>query len=131
MEGGRKRILVADDNTTMATVIQFNLERAGYATSVAHNGRQAWELLQAGSYDLLVTDHQMPELCGSELCQRVRQDARFAGLPIIMLTAKQMELEERWLREQLGVVRTMPKPFSPSELISVIAGCLTAPADTG
>ncbi len=65
-----KRILVADDNAALALVVRFHLEQAGFQVTVARNGKEAWKLLQSQAFDLLVTDQQMPELSGCELCAR-------------------------------------------------------------
>ena len=121
-----KRILVAEDNPALAHVVRFHLERAGFRVTVARNGREAWDFLQSGGIDLLVTDQQMPEMSGCDLCESIRQDPRFSGLPIVMLTAKGLEIEQQRLREQLGVQHVLPKPFSVTQLIETIAGCLPA-----
>jgi CheY-like chemotaxis protein len=54
------RVLVVEDNRVMADVMRFNFNRAGFSTTVALNGRIAWELLQTEEFQLLVTDLQMP-----------------------------------------------------------------------
>jgi len=121
-----KRILVAEDNPALAHVVRFHLERAGFCVTVACNGREAWDFLQTGSFDLLVTDQQMPEMSGCDLCEAMRQDRRFSGLPIVMLTAKGLEIELQWLREELGVQQVLPKPFSVTQLTETIGDLLSA-----
>jgi CheY-like chemotaxis protein len=119
------RILVAEDNPALAGVVRFNLEQAGLHVTLARNGREAWEVLDRGDeVELVLTDQQMPEMNGSELCQKIRQDGRFAKLPIIMLTAKGLELEVDRLREELGVQDVVSKPFSPRELTKTIQNCV-------
>jgi DNA-binding response OmpR family regulator len=117
-----KRILLADDNRAIATVVQFVLEQAGFEVMLACNGQEAWELLQQERFDLLITDHQMPEMSGSELCQRIREDWQLAALPIFMLTGR--ELDPKRLREQFNLTEVMSKPFSPRELIARVQDCL-------
>jgi two-component system response regulator AtoC len=127
-----KRILVAEDNPALAHVLRFHLERAGFRVTVARNGREAWDFLQSGGFDLLVTDQQMPEMSGRDLCQLVRQDPRFSGLRIVILTAKGLEIEQQRFREELGVQHVLPKPFSVIELIETIGDCLLVePASRG
>jgi CheY-like chemotaxis protein len=121
-----KRILVAEDNVALAHVVRFHLERAGFCVTIARNGREAWDFLQIGSFDLLVTDQQMPEVSGCDLCKSMRQDHRFSGMPIVMLTAKGLEIEQQWLREELGVRQVLPKPFSVIQLTETIVDCLSA-----
>jgi two-component system, chemotaxis family, chemotaxis protein CheY len=121
---GVKRILVAEDNPALALVVQMHLEHAGYSVKMAINGRQAWELLQAGTYDLLLADQQMPEMCGTDLCRRVRQDPRMATMPLVMFTAKGLEMERQSVREELGLTDILPKPFSLRELVDLVGKCL-------
>ncbi len=109
-------ILVAEDNAAMAGVIRYNLEKAGFEVTLARCGQTAWELLESQSFDLVVSDFQMPGINGGELCQRIRQDERLAQLPVILLTAKGLELDLSWYEDELGVSEVMAKPFSPREL---------------
>ena len=118
------RILIADDNRAMAHVVQFNLERAGYDVTVARTGLEAWELVQARHFDLVVTDYQMPDMNGEELCRRMRQEERFASIPLILLSAKGLELDSRRLSEELGFAAIMFKPFSPRALVETVASAL-------
>ena len=71
-ECGALRVLVVEDNSALANVLTFNLKRSGYDVTIARNGREAWDILQNRSADLVVADHQMPEMSGIELCQKIR-----------------------------------------------------------
>lgn len=124
----QKHILVAEDNAALASVVKFNLERAGFRATVANNGQQAWDRLTSGEFefDMLVTDQQMPEMTGCELCELIRAEPGFAQLPIIMLTAKGMELELPRLRDELRITATFLKPFSPKEIVKAVEDCLAA-----
>ena len=86
------RILVAEDHPVLARVIQFNLEQAGYSVTVACNGREAIEYLSTESFALLLTDYQMPISDGAAVCDFVRQTQHNAQLPIILCSAKGLEL---------------------------------------
>ena len=120
MPGDPKHILVAEDNPALLHVVRFTLEKAGFQVAVARNGRQAWEFLEEQCYDLVVTDQQMPEMTGLDLCARMRQTARHAQTPVVFLTAKGLELDSVRLKEELGVVALFPKPFSPRRLVRAI-----------
>ena len=120
MSDNPRRILAVEDNPALAGVIRFNLRKAGFAVTCARNGHEAWQLLGSQQFDFLVTDHQMPEMTGYELCERMRADPRLCRLPVIMLTAKGLELELSKLKDKLGVMHVLPKPFSPSELVQKI-----------
>jgi CheY-like chemotaxis protein len=126
-----KRILVAEDNPALALVVRLHLEHVGFQVTVARNGREAWNCLQKHDYDLLVTDQQMPEMSGVELCLQMRQSPRMSGLPVVMLTAKGLELERARLCDELGVLDVVPKPFSPRHLVDIVENCLTAAAPSG
>jgi CheY-like chemotaxis protein len=132
------RVLVVEDNRVMADVMRFNFNRAGFHATWAANGKVAWDLLQTEAFNLLVTDYQMPEMDGHELCRRIRAEPRFASLPVILLTGKGLEIDRERLTVELGVSLIMYKPFSPRQLVaaaeewssrSPIADC-TAPGCT-
>ena len=113
---GIKRALIVDDNVALARVIQFALNGAGFESQTAFNGRLAFEAAMQTQFDIVVTDHQMPEMTGVELCRQLRAIPEYAHRPIILLTAKGLELELPRLRDELGIDATFAKPFSPSEL---------------
>lgn len=120
MSNEDKHILVAEDNAALASVVRFNLERAGFQVTVAHNGRAAWEAVQDETFDLVITDQQMPEMTGCEFCAKFRSVDRFRDTPVIMLTAKGMELELPKLKAELGIAATFLKPFSPREIVAAV-----------
>lgn len=128
MMSARKRILVVEDNVALARVVQFNLERAGHDVVVAVHGRQALTVLESSTpIDLVVTDQQMPVMTGIELCQHMRGRDQLAHTPVIMLTAKGLELELPQLQRELGISRVLSKPFSPQGLVDAIHDLLLAP----
>jgi CheY-like chemotaxis protein len=126
MDNGKRYILVVEDNTALASVIRFNLERSGFDVTVANNGREAWELAQDRTFDLIVTDQQMPVMTGCDLCRKLRATEAYAHTPVIMLTAKGMELELPRLREELDISATFLKPFSPKIVVKAVEDCLVA-----
>ncbi len=126
MSNEKRRILVAEDNAALATVVRFNLERAGFAVTVAPNGLKAWEAAQEHEFDLVVTDFQMPHMTGGELAANLRGHERYQTTPIIMLTAKGLELELTNIREELGITATFAKPFSPKEIVQAVEDQLAA-----
>ena len=124
MASTQSRILVVDDHRMMLNILRFTLQRAGFTVSTARNGRAAWELVQAEDFDLLITDYQMPEMNGEMLIQQVREVDRLKSLPIILLSAKGLELDLSRLREELGVSEVIYKPFSPSGLVATAEASL-------
>lgn len=121
-----RRILLCDDEIHILRAAEFKLSRAGYQVRCATDGQQAWETLLAEPFDLLVTDCQMPRLNGLELVRRLRQDETLHRLPVMMLTAKGLELSHGELAEQLRVAAVISKPFSPRELLRQIDQTLSA-----
>ena len=120
MSNADRHVLVADDNAALASVVRFNLQRAGFRVTVARNGRIAWELVQEEAFDLIVTDQQMPEMSGCEFCAKLRNLDQYRDTPVIMLTAKGMELELPRLKSELGIAATFLKPFSPSAIVQAV-----------
>lgn len=118
------KILVADDNHALADVVRFNLQRAGFAVTVVYTGAQAWDRLQRESFDFIVTDYQMPEMNGAELCGHIRRSSRLAGVKVLLLSAKGMEMDVDQVKRELGLEAVMFKPFSPRELVQTISNCL-------
>ncbi len=114
-------ILVAEDDRTMSDVIRFNLERAGHRVTLARNGLEAWGLLQSMSFDIFVTDYQMPGMTGEEVCQALRTNLPHLHLPIIFLSARGMELNVERMKAELGIETLLFKPFSPRELVEEVA----------
>ena len=70
----------------------------------------------------------MPGMTGEELCRRMRKDSRLAEIPVILLTAKCLELDKDRLRSELGTSALMSKPFSPRELTQTVRDCLAVGA---
>jgi two-component system, chemotaxis family, chemotaxis protein CheY len=120
----KAKILVCEDNVALSGVISFNLVRAGFEVTSVNNGRLALEALEKGTFDLVLSDQQMPMMTGIQLCENLRQLPAHRTTPFILLTAKCMEIDFHRLQDKLHVSAALPKPFSPSELISCIEDAL-------
>lgn len=117
------KILVADDEPAIASVVARKLANAGYDVVVAMNGQEAYDLAMAQRPAFLVTDLQMPRMSGLELCARLAAELP-GGIPTILLTAKGFELDAGALAH-LPICRVMTKPFSPRELLANVQAALT------
>ena len=126
MATDRARILVVEDNAALSGVVCFNLVRAGFQVTSVNNGRYALETLQKGTFDLVLSDQQMPLMTGIQLCEHLRQLPAYRRTPFILLTAKCMEIDVAKLQQKPGISAALPKPFIPSELITCIEDCLAA-----
>ena len=71
-----------------------------------------------------MTDHQMPEMTGQELCQRLRDSDAYTDTPIMVITGEVPELELQHLRTTLDITTTLLKPFSPQEVVRAVDECL-------
>ncbi|WP_162006581.1 response regulator [Roseimaritima sediminicola] len=125
-----KHVLVAEDNRVLSDVLRFNLQRAGFEVAVARDGLQAMAELRGSQFDLLITDFQMPGANGEQLCQFVRQDLGDASLPILICSAKGLELDAEQMRKRYQVEHIIYKPFSMREIVKLanaaVDGCPTA-----
>jgi DNA-binding response OmpR family regulator len=108
------RVLVVDDDETVANVVVRYLERAGHETRLVTDGRAALDAVAEELTDLVVLDLMLPEIDGLEVCRRIRITA--PDLPVIMLTALG-EAEDRIAGLELGADDYITKPFSPRELV--------------
>ncbi len=126
MPNSPQRALVADDNAALARVVSFTLKKNGFDVCQAADGAEAWDYAQEKVFDLVVTDQQMPEMTGLELTARLRQSERHRETPIILLTAKGMELDIDRIREEYGVTQMLIKPFSPSALAAIATELTTS-----
>ena len=126
----KAKILVCEDNAALSGVICFNLVRAGFEVTSVGNGRLALDSLEKGMFDLVLSDQQMPMMTGIQLCENLRQLPTHRRTPFILLTAKCMEIDFVRLQEKLGISAALPKPFSPSELVTCIEEALAVGCKT-
>ncbi|ADP33399.1 response regulator transcription factor [Bacillus atrophaeus] len=108
-----KKILVVDDEESIVTLLQYNLERSGYEVVTASDGEEALKQAETEKPDLIVLDLMLPKLDGIEVCKQLRQQKLM--FPILMLTAKDEEFD-KVLGLELGADDYMTKPFSPREV---------------
>ncbi len=128
MEASPLKVLIAEDNAALARVLEFTLSKAGYKVTKARDGEDAWASAQLERYDLVLTDYQMPRMTGFELCSRLRELEEYAETPILLLTAKGLEIELPQLCDELGIAATFAKPFSPSQVLKTVQQLLTPTA---
>lgn len=107
-------ILVVDDDPSIREVVRFALEKAGFSTIEASDGKQALEEFAEHAPQLIVLDILMPEFDGTEVCRRIR---RTSDVPIIFLSSRDDEID-RVLGLELGGDDYVTKPFSPRELVA-------------
>ena len=117
----RPKVLVVDDSITVREVERQLLLAQGYDVDVAVDGQDGWHALRANSYDLLVSDVDMPRMNGIELIRAVRQDPRFEQLPIIVVSYKDRE-EDRQKGFEVGANAYLTKgSFHDNSFIRTVA----------
>ncbi|MCD8511748.1 MAG: response regulator transcription factor [Bacillus sp. (in: Bacteria)] len=121
-----QHILIVEDEASIVTLLQFNLEKSGFSVTTAMDGKTAFEKAVQGTYDLIVLDIMLPEMDGLEVCKQLRQNKVLT--PILMLTAKEEEFD-RILGLELGADDYLTKPFSPREVIARIRAILRRTQD--
>jgi len=110
------KFLVVDDFSTMRRIIKNLLNDLGYANvSEADDGKTALPMLQAGGFDFLITDWNMPGMPGLDLIKAVRADAKLSKMPVLMLTAE-AKREQIIEAAQAGVNGYVIKPFTAETL---------------
>ena len=111
------KLLVVDDSSTMRRIIKNTLSRLGYNDVLeGGDGVEGWNALDANpDIEMLITDWNMPEMNGLELVKKVRADARFKDMPIIMVTTEGGKAEVITALKA-GVNNYIVKPFTPQVL---------------
>jgi len=118
-----KTILVVDDESRIVDLARDYLEHAGFAVLTAADGPSALALARTRNPDLVVLDLGLPGLDGLDVTRQLRTGERTAGLPIVMLTARDDELD-KLLGLELGADDYLTKPFSPRELVARVRAVL-------
>ena len=118
-----KKVLIVEDDRHIAKLLKYNLEKIDFVCFVATSGEQAFEALDIHPIDLIILDVMLPKMDGFEVCKRIKQNEKLAGIPVVMLTARGEEVD-RIVGLELGADDYMVKPFSPRELILRIKGIL-------
>jgi two-component system alkaline phosphatase synthesis response regulator PhoP len=117
------KILIVDDELNIRELIKFNVEKAGYKVLETGDGQTAVNLAKSEKPDLVVLDLMLPGLDGLEVCRIIKNSRETAAIPIIMLTAKNEEID-KVIGLELGADDYLTKPFSPRELLARIKAVL-------
>jgi len=110
------KILLIDDDAAIRMIVAATLEASGdIAVSRAASGEEGLELARAGTPDLILLDHFLPDLDGPDVLRELRRDARLRQVPVIFLTGRS-EPEEVAELEELDALGVITKPFRPADL---------------
>ena len=114
------KILIAEDEPSIAEVVSIYLERAGYSVQIAKDGEIALRILERSIPDLIILDLMLPKMDGISITKWLRDRS---DVPIIMLTARRAEVD-RIAGLEMGADDYVVKPFSPQELVSRVRAVL-------
>jgi two-component system chemotaxis response regulator CheY len=118
------KILAVDDSVSMRQMVAFTLQGAGHDVSEAVDGMDALKVAQAqGSFDLIISDINMPNMDGIALVKQLRTIAAFKFTPILMLTTESAE-DKKGEGKAAGATGWIIKPFNPEQLLTTIAKVL-------
>lgn len=121
------RILIADDEPSIVTSLEFLMRKCDYDVAVARDGEEALRLAEALRPDLVLLDVMMPRKSGFEVCRRIRETPGLRATRIVMLSARGRDVEvDKGLA--LGADAYVTKPFSTKELVAKVRELLPEPA---
>lgn len=117
------KILIVDDEVNIRELLKFNLSKAGYAVLEADNGYDAVRYAKNEHPSLIILDLMLPGIDGLEVCKQLKGQPNTASIPIIMVTAKDDEID-KIIGLELGADDYVTKPFSPRELVARVKAVL-------
>jgi len=110
-------VLVVEDESALADLLRYNLEREGYRVNVAADGEEAMVVAEESPPDLVLLDWMLPKASGVEVCRRLRAKQETRNTPVVMLTARDEE-SDRIRGLDTGADDYLTKPFSMNELLA-------------
>ncbi len=117
-------ILIAEDNQTSRADLRLMLERAGFSVVEAADGNEAWQTVNAGRVDAVVTDVLMPGLDGFQLCHRIRSNPRFEKLPVVFYTDTYATVADESRARSLGAEKLFRKPDDLAQVATALRAAL-------
>ncbi len=121
--GKLKKLLLIDDDPNLILLVKDYLEFRGYEVVTAENGREALEVLEQQTPDMIICDVMMPEMDGYSLVSTIRSDPKTSWIPVLFLSAKGQS-QDRVKGLNIGADVYMVKPFEPEELVAQVESSL-------
>ena len=120
--------MVVDDSPTIRKILGLTLERAGYTVVAEPDGESAIERLVQVVPDLILLDIAMPKLDGYDVCKRIKQDPRTAGVPVVMLSGKGAFFD-KVKGHMAGATEYLTKPFETPAVLAVVKTHCPSPVE--
>lgn len=114
-----KKILTVDDSASIRQMVSFTLKSAGYEVGEAADGQAGLNQAQAGRFDLVLTDQNMPVMDGLSMIRALRKMPGYGATPILMLTTESSE-QMKAMGRAAGATGWLVKPFDPQKLLDVV-----------
>jgi len=124
-----KRILIADDEPHVLRILKMSLEKEGYTVDVCANGMEALARIEKEHPDILITDIQMPQMTGEELCRHIQEYIPQRNFLIFVLTSR-TEIEHREWSRNVDNLLFLEKPVSISNLVEKLDGYFCGQTDS-
>ncbi len=118
--GNGQRVLVVEDEASIASFVAMYLKKAGYSVLVAKNGAEAVDYARADSPAIVLLDLNLPDIDGIDVCRQIRQRSE---VPILMLTARDDDVD-KIIGLEVGADDYLTKPFNPRELVARVKSIL-------
>lgn len=113
------KILAVDDSASMRQMVTFTLKSAGFDVTDAADGDLALQIAKSQSFDVVITDVNMPNMDGITLCKELRALPNFKFTPILMLTTESTG-DKKQAGRAAGATGWIVKPFNPDQLIATV-----------
>jgi two-component system chemotaxis response regulator CheY len=120
-----KKILIVDDATTVRSLAKFALSKAGFAIVEAEDGAIGLQKAKAEKPDLIISDLNMPNMNGLEMCRAIKSDDALKATPIFMLTTE-ASADVAKEGKEIGIMAWIVKPFAPDKLLAAVNKVLGA-----
>ncbi len=112
-------ILAVDDSTSMRQMVSFTLKGAGYDVTEAADGDEALKIAKSSSFNLVITDVNMPNMDGITLTKELRALPAYKFIPILTLTTE-ASTDKKMAGKQAGATGWIVKPFNPEQLLATV-----------
>lgn len=119
-----KKILIVDDEPNLMVLLESRLKIQGYEVMMASDGQAGLETAKRCKPDLIILDLMLPKMDGYKVCGLLKNDTRYAKIPIILFTARIQE-SDRQMAKELGADAYVTKPFDPKILLAKIEELLS------
>ncbi len=120
-----KKILIIDDEANLVVLLESRLKMHGYEVLTAFDGQSGLEMAKKYKPNLIILDLMLPKIDGHKVCGLLKNDTRYAKIPIILFTARAQD-SDRQMAKELGADAYITKPFEPKVLLSKIEELLSS-----